>query len=314
MILLIAYVLIALLCSFLCSIAESVILSVRPAHIELLKDEQPSTGELLAELKLDVNKPLAAILTLNTISNTAGATLAGAQATALFGSVYLGLFSAVLTVLILVFAEIIPKTIGAYYWRALAPITALFLKYLIKMLSPFIYMSELLTRTISKAPSDVGFSRDEFAVMADLSLEEGQLGLRESNIMKNLLLLRETHVKDAMTPMSVVFCLSENMLVDEFFHQYDHIRFSRIPIFKGDDEREITGFVLRSDLLLAQARGNGEQPLHNYSRDIPAALDYMILSNVFEEFLKTRTHMMLVVDEYGETKGVLTLEDVLETL
>ena len=313
MILLISYVVVALGFSFLCSIAEAVLLSITSAHIALLENEKKPSGLLLRALKDDINKPLAAILTLNTIAHTIGAAGAGAQAAAVFGSGYVGLASAVLTLLILVFSEIIPKTLGAHYWKQLAPATAYVLKYLIIVLYPFVKLSEWLTGGLSHGPTLSGFSREEFAVMADLSSKEGQLAEQESHILKNLLLLRETRVTDAMTPRTVMFSLSQLVTVEEFFHKYDQVPFSRIPIY--DDEREnITGFVFRSDLLLAKARGNDSSMLSNYRRDITAVPGAMSLSQVFNELLKLRVHMMLVVDEYGGVSGIITLEDVLETL
>jgi len=313
MALLITYVSIALLFSFLCSIAEAVILSVSPAHIALLEKEGRPSGKIMRLLKGDINKPLAAILTLNTITHTMGAAGAGAQAAIVFGNTYVGVASAVLTLLILIFSEIIPKTLGAHYWRGLAPITAYGLRALVWLLYPFVKVSELLTRGLIHGPTLSGFSREEFAAMAELSEKEGELAQKETVILKNLLLLRETHVRDAMTPRTVVFSLAETLRIEEFFHKYDHIRFSRIPIYKDNQER-VTGFVLRADLLLAQARGNTDKPLSNYCRPMPALLDSMSLSQAFDELMRQRAHIVLAVDEYGGMAGILTLEDVLETL
>ncbi|MDA9983751.1 hemolysin family protein [Porticoccaceae bacterium] len=312
MFLLITYVLIALGFSFLCSIAEAVLLSATNTHIALMEKEQKPAGRLLRRLKDDVNKPLAAILTLNTIAHTVGAAGAGAQAVSVFGSAYVGIASAVLTLLILIFSEIIPKTLGAHYWRQLAPVTAYVLKYLIILLYPFVKLSDWLTGSLH-GPTLNGFSREEFSVMADLSSKEGQIAEQESHILKNLLLLRETRVTDAMTPRTVIFSLSKMITVEEFFHKYDHVSFSRIPVY-SDEQENISGFVFRSDLLLAKARGNGDNTLSNYRRDITAVPGSMSLSQVFNELLKLRVHMMLVVDEYGGVEGIITLEDVLETL
>jgi CBS domain containing-hemolysin-like protein len=312
MFLLITYVLVALGFSFLCSIAEAVLLSVTNTHIALMEKEQRSTGRLLRRLKDDVHKPLAAILTLNTIAHTIGAVGAGAQAVTVFGSAYVGIASAVLTLLILIFSEIIPKTLGAHYWRQLAPVTAYVLKYLIILLYPFVKLSDWLTGGLH-GPTLSGFSREEFSVMADLSSKEGQIAEQESHILKNLLLLRETRVTDAMTPRTVIFSLSQMITVEEFFHKYDHASFSRVPIY-SDEQENISGFVFRSDLLLAKARGNGDSILSNYRRDITAVPGSMSLSQVFNELLRLRVHLMLVVDEYGGVEGIITLEDVLETL
>lgn len=313
MLLLIIYVSVALGFSFLCSIAEAVILSVTSAHVALLEQEGKPSGALLRKLKSDINTPLAAILTLNTIAHTVGAAGAGAQAAAVFGSAYVGIASAILTLLILVLSEIIPKTLGAHHWRGLAPVTAYGLKFLIWVLYPFVKLSEKLTRGLTHGPSLTGFSRDEFAAMAELSAEEGELAQRESKILKNLLLLRETRVKDAMTPRTVVVSLPEDTTVLEFFEKHENVRFSRIPIY-DDNPEDVSGFVLRSELLLAQASGDSGKKLKHYRRDLNALLSSMSLSQAFDEFLRQQTHIMLVLDEYGGMEGVLTLEDVLETL
>ncbi len=313
MLLLITYILLALVFSFLCSIAEAVILSVSTAHIALLEKDGKSSSKLLRKLKGDINKPLAAILTLNTIAHTVGAAGAGAQAAKVFGSAYLGIASAILTLMILVFSEIIPKTLGAHYWRQLAPPTAFALKGLIWVLYPFVKLSELLTQGLTPGPTLTGFSRREFVAMAEVSVKEGQLGEQESQILKNLLRLRKTAIADAMTPRTVVFSLPQELRVAEFFHKYEQMRFSRIPIY-AENQDQVSGFVLRDDLLLAQARGNTDSLLKKYCRTMPALLVSMSLSQAFDEFMRLRAHIMLVVDEYGGLKGLLTLEDLLETL
>ena len=313
MTLLIIYITIALLFSFLCSIAEAVILSVTTAHITLLQQEGRKSGQLLGELKGDINKPLTAILTLNTIAHTVGAVGAGAQAALVFGNNWVGLFSALLTLAILILSEIIPKTLGATYWRGLSGVTAHTLKFLVWMLYPFVVLSELLTRGISRGDEPEGLTRDEFAAMADLGMEEGQLEERESNIVKNLLLLREATVVDAMTPRTVVFSLPETLTVAEYFEKYYDRRFSRIPVYLHDREH-LTGFVLKDDLLLAQARDNSDTKLSTYRRELSAIPDTASLSVAFEAVLHNRAHIMMIVDEYGGMHGIITMEDILETL
>jgi len=313
MTLLIVYIAIALLFSFLCSIFEAVILSVTTAHISVLEQEGKPSGPLLNKLKADINKPLAAILTLNTIAHTVGAVGAGAQAMIVFGDAWVGLISAVLTLLILVFSEIIPKTLGATYWRGLAGITAFGLKFLIKILYPFVWLSELLTRGLSHSSKIDGFSREEFAAMADLGEQEGQLEERESRILKNMFLLHETVVTDVMTPRPVVFSLPESLSVQEYFDKHYDSRFSRIPVYAEDDEI-FTGFVLKDDLLLAQARNNTESTLNKYRRDLNTLSDKASLSDAFDEVLHQRAHIMVIVDEYGGMEGIITMEDILETL
>lgn len=313
MTLLIIYVAIALLFSFLCSIAEAVLLSVTTAHINVLEQEGNKVGSLLRELRDDINKPLAAILTLNTIAHTVGAVGAGAQAAVVFGNNWVGLISALLTLMILVFSEIIPKTLGATYWRALAGITARGLKILILILYPFVKLSEFITRGLSHDSKIEGFSRKEFAAMADLGEQEGQLAERESRILKNMFLLNETLVTDVMTPRPVVFSLPESLTVFEYFENHYDSRFSRIPVYADNDEN-FTGFVLKDDLLLAQARDNTDSTLETYRRELHALSDKNSLSDAFDEVLHQRAHIMVIIDEYGGMEGIITMEDILETL
>jgi CBS domain containing-hemolysin-like protein len=311
--LLIVYVSIALGFSFLCSVAEAVILSVTHPYISVLEKEGHNSAFVLRKMKQNINDPLAAILTLNTTAHTIGAAGAGAQAAVVFGNAYVGIASAVLTLLILIFSEIIPKTLGAHYWRQLAPLTAYLLQFLIWILYPFIWMSALLTKLLSGGHVHGQFRRDEFAAMAQAGADEGKLDQHESLILKNLLLLRETRVNDVMTPRTVVFSLRENLLVKDYFEQHNSSRFSRIPIYQ-DNKDHVTGFVLRSDLLLSHARGNSKNPLTVYRREITTLPNTSSIQACFEIFMEKRSHIMLVVDEYGSMEGILTLEDILETL
>jgi CBS domain containing-hemolysin-like protein len=313
MALLIIYILVALVFSFLCSIAEAVLLSVTSPYVALLEQRGHKSGRLLRRLKADISQPLAAILTLNTIAHTIGAAGAGAQVTVVFGSAYLGIGSAILTLLILIFSEIIPKTIGAHYWRRLAPATAYGLRVLIFLLYPFVKLTEKMTRGLAEGPTLKGFSRQEFAAMAELSTAEGQLAEREAEILRNLLLLRETGVRDAMTPRPVVFSLRRDISVQAFFAEHEQVRFSRIPLYR-DDPDELESFVLRSDLLLARAKGEGWATLAQFERPLPVLPESLSLAKAFNEVLKVRAHIVQVVDEYGVLAGILTLEDIIETL
>lgn len=313
MTLLIVYVAVALIFSFLCSIAEAVLLSTTTAHITLMEQQELPSGKLMSQLKEDINKPLAAILTLNTIAHTVGAAGAGAQAAIVFGNAWVGAASAILTLMILVFSEIIPKTLGATYWRQLAGTTAHALKFLVWLLHPFVWLSEKLTSGLSRSEEPEGFSREEFAAMAELGEQEGQLEERESRILKNLFLLDKTHVTAVMTPRPVVFSLPESLTVEEFFVAHNDTRFSRIPVYAHDREHH-NGFVLKSDLLLAQARGNSDNLLSHYRRELKALQDRTSVSQAFEAFLHQRLHIMVIVDEYGGMEGIITLEDILETL
>ncbi|WP_346837783.1 CNNM domain-containing protein [Microbulbifer sp. SAOS-129_SWC] len=315
MLLLIVYVLVALGFSFLCSIAESVILSVTMPYITLLERDGHRAGRLLRRLKQDINAPLAAILTLNTVAHTAGAAGAGAQAAAVFGNNYLGLASAVLTLLILVFSEIIPKTLGAVYWRRLAPLTAYILRFLVWILYPFVKMAEWLTRGLSGGTTLTGFSREEFAVMAELGAAEGQLERRESNILRNLFFtLRDHSVREVMTPRTVVYSLSREATVQQAYEDVERSRFTRIPIYERDDPDCVVGFVLKGELLLAYARGRGADKLVDYRRDLLVLPETATIYQAFQKMLARRMQISAVVDEYGGLEGLVTLEDLLETL
>lgn len=313
MTLLVVYVLVALVFSFLCSIAEAVLLSVTTPYILLLERQNRPAGKLLRELKSQVNQPLTAILTLNTIAHTVGAAGAGAQVAAVFGSVYLGAASVVLTLLILFLSEIIPKTLGAHHWRTLAPATAYGLKFLVWVLYPFVKITVRMTRGLSEGPTLIGFSRQELAAMAELSAEEGQLAQRESLVLKNLMLLRETPVTEAMTPRPVVFSVPDSMTVEAFFDCHEEESFSRIPLYEGDPD-QVDGFVLRSDLLLARAHGDTKLPIATFRRDMPIIPESLSLARAFNQILQARAHIVQIIDEYGCTAGILTLEDIIETL
>ncbi|WP_206483630.1 hemolysin family protein [Thalassotalea sp. G2M2-11] len=313
MLLLCVFLFVALFFSFLCSIAEAVLLSISWVYIQTLENENKPSGKILRALKQDINQPLAAILTLNTIAHTVGAAGVGAQASIVFGDASLGIVSAVLTFLILIFSEIIPKTLGASHWKLLAPATAHMLKLLIWLLYPLIKMSEFITRRLVDKESSEGFDRNDFTVMAQLSAQSGTIDPQEALILENLLLMQEITISQAMTPRTVIFRESQSLLVEEFFHKHKKVRFSRIPIYQGESDN-IIGFVLRTDLLLAQARGNKDTPLSNYQRSMPTLLDTMSLAHAMKEMLTDSFHIALIVNEYGTVRGILTLEDILETL
>lgn len=313
MLLLAFYILIALVFSFLCSIAEAVLLSINSSYIVLLEHDGKRSGTILRELSTDIGKPLTAILTLNTIAHTVGAVGAGAQAAVVFGSAYLGIASAILTLLILVFSEIIPKTLGALHWRKLAPATAYGLRVLVWVLLPFIWLSEKMTGRLSEGARMSGFSRQELAAMAAISAEEGHLAAHESEIVNNLMHLRKIRVMEVMTPRTVVFSLPESLTVGDYFERHSQVRFSRIPVF-GQDADQVTGFVLRADIVTAFARGDRHRLLRDFRRDLLALPESIPLSKALNVLLPMEAHVALVVDEYGDQQGIVTLEDIIETL
>ena len=313
-ILLLAYVLLALVFSFLCSVAEAVLLSITPTYIAGLRDKRPRQAEMLHKLKIEnVDRSLAAILTLNTIAHTVGAIGAGAKATAVFGSAWFGVFSAMMTLLILFLSEIIPKTLGAVYWRSLTSVTAYFVRTLIIILYPLILVSELLTRLIAHGKEVHIFSRDEFIAMADMGEQSGQIKEQESRIIQNLFHFESLTAKDIMTPRTVIVALQQDITVSDALMEHPHNVFSRLPIYDKDLDG-ITGFVLKDDLLLAKAKDKHDMPVKSLQREIMAVSDVLPLSQLLEKLLDERQHIALVVDNYGGTRGLVSLEDVVETL
>ena len=308
------YVFMALFFSFMCSVSEATLLSITPSYIAGLKDTNPKKAAQLQRLKVDnIDQSLAAILTVNTIANTLGAIGAGSKVTAVFGSAWFGVFSGVMTLLILFLAEIIPKTLGATYWRQLAGFTTSYVNALIKIMYPLILVSEKLTKLISRGKKLHDFSRDEFVAMAGVGREQGLINERESKIIRNLFLFKSVEASTVMTPRIVVSALQGDQTVDEALNDPAKVHFSRLPIY-GDNLDSVSGFVLREDLLVAKNQGQGHKPLTDFRRDITAVMSSTPLSGLMETLLEQRQHIALVVGEYGETKGLVTLEDVVETL
>ncbi|MGC9325990.1 MAG: CNNM domain-containing protein [Desulfomonilia bacterium] len=313
-VLLLFYVLLALGFSFLCSIAESVLLSITPSYIEAQKEKLPNRAQLLTRLRLDdVDRSLAAILTLNTIAHTVGAIMAGAKATVVFGSAWFGVFSAAMTLMILFLSEIVPKTIGAIYWSKLAGPTVYFVNGLIFTLYPLVWISERLTKIISHGKQIHLFSRTEFIAMARIGEKTGLLSDNESRIISNLFRFETLKVTDIMTPRTVVSGLPEDMKIRDSMGYITQSPFSRLPLYKNDIH-DITGFVLRDDILLREAQEQGDETLKTIKREIYAVPESSSLSKLLEYLLKNHQHIAIVVDEYGAMKGLVTLEDLFETL
>ncbi|NNJ26474.1 hemolysin family protein [Alienimonas chondri] len=311
--LLIVYLCVAIGFSFLCSVAEAVLLSITPSYIAQLRESGAKGAETLARLKKNVDRPLAAILSLNTIAHTVGAAGVGAESAAYFGSQYVGATSAVLTLLILVLSEIIPKTIGATYWRALAPTVGTFISWLIWAMYPLVLLSDVLSKLISPEGTHGVVTREEIAAMATLGAQSGNLEQSESRIFANLLRFRELTVADVMTPRTVVLAFPQSLTADELFEKHPEIPVSRLPIFKEKLD-DVTGFVHKNDLLLARARGEGDKPLADFRRDLTTVRDEATLSELSDLLLGGGSHIAAVTDRFGGLDGVVTLEDLIETL
>ncbi|QOD14000.1 HlyC/CorC family transporter [Psychrobacter sp. 28M-43] len=312
--LLIFFVLLAIGVSFVCSLAESVLLSMTPSFIADVQETSPKKAEMLKSLKVDnIDQSLAAILTLNTVAHTLGSIGAGAQATIVFGSAWFGLFSALMTLAILFLSEIIPKTLGTVYWRQLSGLVAYFVRGIIMLLYPLIWFSERLTKLLVRGKEPQTFSRREFAALASIGEESGQIDPLESRIIRNLLAFGAIKVEDIMTPRSVMLAFEENKTVAELLVDRPKLTFSRLPIYDGDLDN-ITGFVLKTDMLLAKVNHAMHKPLTQFQRDITFVFSKMKLFDLLELMLKNRIHIAITVGEYGEVKGLVTLEDVFETL
>ncbi|MDY7030591.1 MAG: hemolysin family protein [Thermodesulfobacteriota bacterium] len=312
--LLIIYVMLALVFSFLCSVAESGLLSITPSYIEGQKERRPKHAALLKRLRQDnVDRSLAAILTLNTIAHTVGAIGAGAKATVVFGSAWFGLFSAVMTLFILFLSEIVPKTLGAVYWSKLVGPISYFVETLIVVLYPIVWISERLTKFISHGKDVHTFSKDEFIAMAQVGVEMGHIHDKESTIIRNIFRFDSLKVGDIMTPRAVISALPEDMKIIDSLKQVTETPFSRLPLYSTHIV-DIIGFVLKDDILISAAQKRGHEELKTLKREILAVPESVSLIALLERFLKDRQHIALVVDEYGGTDGLVTLEDLIETL
>jgi CBS domain containing-hemolysin-like protein len=309
---LVLFALIALCFSFLCSILEAVLLTVTPSYVVALENRGDKMGKILGTFKRDIDRPLAAILSLNTIAHTVGAAAVGAQAVSLFGSAAVGITSAILTILILIFSEIIPKTLGAHYWRSLAPFTAYTLVTLIWILYPFVLLSQWITNLL-KGETSHKLSVDELRAMADLGEEAGIFRERESSILHNLLRFPSLQAKDIMTPRPVILALEANRTVEDVLEEHSQINFSRLPIYLQNID-SVIGYVIHSDLLNARAVGDRSAPLLSLKRAILSVPATLPLTALFDRLVEGRENIALVIDEFGGTAGIATMEDVVETL
>jgi magnesium and cobalt exporter, CNNM family len=311
---LLLFVGIALSFSFLCSLMEACLLSVTPSYIAALEGKHRGVASKLRRLKEDIDRPLAAILTLNTITNTAGATAAGAQAVHVFGDPYIAAFTAVFALVLLFLSEILPKTLGAVHWRRLAPFTARFLWVLIPLLWPLVALARRLTSLIGRGTGGTtAIRREEFTALAELGAREGVFRAEESRVLRNLFRLGSLRARHIMTPRIVLYAWPEETTVGEVLRGQSEFRFSRIPIYAKDLD-DVSGYVLKDDVLLCGARDQDDRRMAELRREILVIPESLPLPQLLERFLDSREHIALVVDEYGGTAGVATMEDVVETV
>jgi CBS domain containing-hemolysin-like protein len=331
--LLIFYAVISIFFSFLCSILEAVLLSITPTFVNVKKQEGKAYAAELENLKKDVDKPLIAILTLNTIAHTVGAILVGVQAKVAYAELYgtqtrtifgieftedlmVGVVSTVMTILILVASEIIPKTIGATYWKQLANFTAKALKAMVFFMkwTGLLWLLQLFTKLIGKKGAHGSvLSREDFTAMTDIAAEEGVFEESESTVIRNLLTFNKIEAKDIMTPRTVMKLASEETTIQEFFDANRPLRFSRIPVFKERADN-ITGFILKDEMLEAIINKEGKNPLASIRREILVTSRTKPIPELLAKFVEKNEQITLVVDEYGSVSGLVTMEDVIETL
>jgi CBS domain containing-hemolysin-like protein len=331
--LLIIYAFVSIFFSFLCSILEAVLLSITPTFINVKKQEGASYIDELEGLKKDVDRPLIAILTLNTVAHTVGAILVGVQAKAAYLELYgereaslfgmamtedlmVGIVSTIMTILILVASEIIPKTIGATYWRELAPFATRVLNFLILPLkyTGIIWMLQLTTRLVGgKSAHGSALSREYFSLMAEMAEKEGVFEEKEGTLIRNLLNFSNVAAQDIMTPRPVMKIEEEGTSVQDFFTSNPNLRFSRIPVYKNEVQN-VTGIVLKDDIYREMANDNHSKALAEIKRPVIIIERDMPIPAVFDRLIESKNHMAVVVDNYGSVSGVVTMEDIIETL
>ena len=314
----------SILFSFLCSILEAVLLSITPAYVGIQEQTDSHIAADLVRFKDDIDRPLAAILTLNTIAHTVGAIGVGSQAALIFGESMLeiagvpiisleALIAGLMTLAILIFSEVIPKTIGANKWEALTPFTIASLKIMLFVLAPLVWTSQYITRHLKKDKDKPVLSRTDFLAMAKLGTESGVLEESEQTIIHNLLRFSKVLVKDVMTPRIVVNTASEEITVREFQNVNSNLPHSRIPVYREKNDN-ITGYVLRDDILLNLAETQDHILLKALRRDIVVVHRTVPIPDLLDTFLIKKEHMALVVDEFGGMEGIVTMEDIIETL
>jgi CBS domain containing-hemolysin-like protein len=312
--LLIIYFLIAVIISFICSILEASLLSITPTFLAGKINEKKSFAKSLKRFKDEIDMPLAAILTINTFANTIGAIGVGAQAQKLWGNEYLTITTGILTLTIIIFSEIIPKTLGANYWRNLAPVVPYFLKVMIySPFYPVIILAKFITRKLKKDENQDMVSRSEFHAMAKIGVKEGIFKKEESKILLNLMVFNKISVKSIMTPRTVVFADNEEITINDFFEKNDKIRFSRIPIYK-DNIENITSYVLKDEIMQFIIEKKHSEKLKSLSREIKVVNEQMPIMRLFYKLIEEKEHIAMVVGEYGEMVGIVTIEDIIETL
>lgn len=313
MALLLVFLFAAMGVSFLCSLLESTLMSTPISYITMREDEGYKPAKRFKQFKQDNSKPIAAILSLNTIANTIGAAGVGSQATAVFGSQWFGLVSALMTILILVFSEIIPKTIGTNYYKSLMGFATATIRILVVVMYPIVWVVQGITKLISAKETENTVSREEIIAMANVAEEGGDLEEDENEIIQNLINMDEVNAYEAMTPRVVCHIASESMSLKSFYKDKRFLHHSRIPVYDKNPEY-ITGYILRMDALQLLAEDKFDLTLGSIKRDIASFDEETPLDQIWDEMLSKDEQIAIIIDEYGSFQGILTLEDVIETL
>jgi len=316
--LLIAFSLLAIVISFLCSMWEAVLLSITPSYAQIKLKEGTRVGRRLQVFKENIDRPLAAILTLNTIAHTVGAVGVGNQATQIWAETNpfatSVLVPVIMTLAILVLSELIPKTLGANFWKELAPFTVKSLSLVIAVLFPLIWFSQFITKALKRDKTKSVFSRKDFLAMAEVGANQGVFEKRESDIILNLLKFNSIRAKDVMTPRVMVKAASRDITIGQLYDSKQSISFSRILLHAGKTIDTITGYILKDELLTKLVENKEDEPIHLLERKILAVPESFQIPDLFSRFLKEREHIAIVVDEFGGMSGIVTMEDVIETL
>ena len=311
MFLLISYFAFAVIISFFCSLLESVLLSVPYSHVQHILKSGKSYGIHLKNLKYNISRPLSAILTINTVANTVGALGVGMQVHKMFGSGYMAFFSAALTFTILVFSEIIPKTLGANYWRVFLPVAVYVIRFLMFICYPFVALSYFVNKMLGSKGMTV--TRDDILGSAEVAALEGSIYKNEEELIKNILRLRNKRVVEIMTPRSVITAFEKNITIENVIHKYQPIRFSRIPVYDGSLD-QIIGMVHRYKILEASSQDCDTVAVGSYLKPIHTIPEDISVTAALDQFIKRKEHIFVVVDEYGTLSGLVTMEDVVETI
>lgn len=313
MTLLLIFLLGALAVSFLCSILEAVLMSTPISYITMREAENDKHASALRAFKQNSSRPLAAILSFNTIANTIGAAGVGRQATMLFGAEWFGVVSAVTTVLILIFSEIIPKTIGTAYWKHLTGFTAVAIKVLVTVLYPIVVCVEWLQKLIAPKVNDTTISREEISAMADVAEESGELEEDENEIIQNIINIDAITAKEVMTPRVVAAIAPEQMTIKRFYKDRRFFHHSRVPVYNDNDEY-ITGYILRMDALQLMSEDKYDATLGDIRRDIERFYEDTPIDEIWDSMLKNNEQIAVIINEYGAFQGIITMEDVIETI